>query len=276
MKSWKIASSYIIGQGHISKNIPCQDRTFKLVDIKFLKREIKRKTYKNKSSKKITRNTLDSKNSFYGLSLADGAGSCKYSDIGAELITKKILEYIKVNFNNLIRDEHIGLSLTGFIERELKKKVNSQMSFKDLSSTLLFVAIKSNKFIIGHIGDGVIGMLDNENNIKTISKPDNGEFSNSTFFTTSIKHQERLRILKGTIKSSVGFILMSDGTEESLYDKKNECLSDINKTIVNWLDNNDEKGVEKALYRNLEQVISKKTNDDCSIGIMRLCKNGYL
>ena len=34
---WKIASSYIIGQGHISKNMPCQDRTCKLVDKKFLK-----------------------------------------------------------------------------------------------------------------------------------------------------------------------------------------------------------------------------------------------
>jgi len=270
MNSWKIASSYIIGQGHISKNIPCQDRTFKLVDQIFLKKEVKRKKYKNKSSKKITRNTLDIENSFYGLSLADGAGSCKHSDIGAELITKKILEYIKINFNNLMKDENIGFSLTDYIERELKKKVNDQISFKDLSSTLLFVAIKSNKFIIGHIGDGVVGMLDNENNIKTISKPDNGEFSNSTFFTTSVKYQERLRILKGTIKNSVGFILMSDGTEESLYDKKNECLSDINRTIINWLDNNNEKNVEKALFNNLEQVISKQTSDDCSIGIMRL------
>ncbi len=124
--------------------------------------------------------------------------------------------------------------------------------------------------IQGKIGDGVIGMLDSGNNLKTISKPDNGEFSNSTFFTTSTKYKERLRILKGRLKSADGFILMSDGVEDSLYDKKKESLSDTNKIIINWLENNTEKEVEKALYSNLEQIISKQTSDDCSIGIMRI------
>ncbi len=273
MNGWKIASSYIIGQGHVSKNISCQDRTFKLVDKIILKQIVKRKIFKNRRSMNINKNTIDSKNSFYGLSLADGAGSCKYSDIGAELITKKILQYIKENFEILFKDKNIRLTLIDYIENELQKiTTNNNITFKDLSSTLLFIAIKNNKFIIGHIGDGVIGMLDNKDNLKTISKPDNGEFSNSTFFTTSIKYKERLRILKGTLKSSVGFILMSDGAEESLYNKKEESLSDTNKIIINWLKNNNETDVEKALFSNLEQVISKQTSDDCSIGIMRIIK----
>ena len=270
MSSWKIASSYVIGQGHIAKNIPCQDRTFKLIDKKFIKKEIKRKLFKNRKAIKINRNTLDYKNSFYGLSLADGAGSCKHSDIGAELITKKILHYLKLNFDNLSKDENIRLTLTSYIENELKNRTSNNILFKDLSSTLLFIAIKNNRFIIGHIGDGVIGMLDKKNNLKTISKPDNGEFSNSTFFTTSVKYQERLRILKGTLNNAIGFILMSDGVEESLYDKKEESLSDTNKIIINWLKHNTEKDVEKALYNNLEQILSKQTSDDCSIGIMRI------
>ena len=269
MSDWKIASNYIIGQGHISKNIPCQDRTFKLVDKKFLKKTVKRKVFKNRKAIKRTMKVIDKQHSFYGLSLADGAGSCKYSDIGAELITKKTLQFIKINFNNLFKDENIRLTLLNYIENELEKRITDNISFKDLSSTLLFIAIKNNKFIIGHIGDGVIGMLDNENNLKTISKPDNGEFSNSTFFTTSTKYKERLRILKGRLKSANGFILISDGAEESLYDKKKELLSNTNKIIINWLENNSEKEVEKALYNNLEQIISKQTSDDCSIGIMR-------
>lgn len=270
MNSWKIVSSYIIGQGHMSKNIPCQDRTFKLINKKILKKVIKRKVFKNRKAIKTTIKVIDNQHSFYGLSLADGAGSCKHSDIGAELITKKTLQYIKMNFDNLFKDENIRLTLLNYIENTLQKRTTDNISFKDLSSTLLFIAIKSNKFIIGHIGDGVIGMLDNKNNLKTISKPDNGEFSNSTFFTTSIKYKERLRILKGTLKSANGFILMSDGAEDSLYDKKKESLSDTNKIIINWLDNNSEKNVEKALYSNLEQIISKQTSDDCSIGIMKI------
>jgi serine/threonine protein phosphatase PrpC len=138
-----------------------------------------------------------------------------------------------------------------------------------LSSTLLFIAIKNDKFIIGHIGDGVIGMLDNNNEIKVISKPENGEFSNATFFTTSTNYPDRLRILKGTLKNAVGFILMSDGPEESLYNKQDNSLLDINKDIINWLKDNNIQDVKKALTDNLKNVISKNTNDDCSIGIIR-------
>ena len=269
MYVWKIASSYIVGQGHIVKNLPCQDRTFKLIDKKFIKRKMKKKFFKNKKAIITTEKIEDYQNSFYGLSLADGAGSCKFSDIGADIVTKKILQYIKDNFDDLLKDNNLQLRLTEYIEKELQRTTTDSITFKDLSSTLLFVAIKSNKFIIGHIGDGVIGMLDNENKIKTLSKPDNGEFSNSTFFTTSTNYVERLRLLKGTLKKSTGFILMSDGAEESLYDKQRECLSETNIGIINWLENNTEKDVEKALFDNLEQVISKRTSDDCSIGIMK-------
>ena len=132
------------------------------------------------------------------------------------------------------------------------------------------MAIKSNKFIIGHLGDGVIGMLDKFNHLKVISKPDNGEFSNATYFTTSISYPNRLRLIKGILKNSRGFIIMSDGCQESLYDKRTETLSEINKELINWLENNNEKEVENALFYNLEQVIRNKTQDDCSIGIMRI------
>lgn len=33
MAKWKLASSYVVGSGHISKNMPCQDRTYTLKTI---------------------------------------------------------------------------------------------------------------------------------------------------------------------------------------------------------------------------------------------------
>ena len=269
MNKWKLATSSIIGEGHILQNMPCQDKTYALKHeiYNFIKIKKKRTKFKVlKYSKKL----YDNLNSFYGLSLADGAGSCKYSDIGAEFITRKILIYIKNNFDTLYRDELLQSTLTNYIETSLSKISNSKILFKELSSTLLFISIKSNKFILGHIGDGVIGMLDTSNNIKVISKPDNGEFSNSTYFTTSISYTTRLRLIKGTIKSCKGFIMMTDGSQESLYDKQTETLAEINKTLINWLENNDEIEVENALFNNLQQFIRKKTKDDCSIGIMRI------
>jgi len=246
MTQWKIASSYAIGQGHIKKDIPCQDRTFKLIQ-------------KHKSG------------SFYGLALADGAGSYKHSDIGAEMISKKILYFIKSNFSRIFKQNRPNIFLIRFIEKELKILAKSkQIGIKELSSTLLFIAIKNDKFIMGHIGDGVIGMLNQDDDLKIISYPENGEYANSTFFTTSTSHKHRLRMLKGTLKSSKGFIMMSDGAEESLFDKRTNTLINSNKNIINWLENNSEKSVEKALLENLEKVITQNTQDDCSIGIMRL------
>ena len=45
-------------------------------------------------------------------------------------------------------------------------------SLKDLSSTLLFVAVKGNKFLAGHIGDGLIGSFD-ESGSQVFSPPEN-------------------------------------------------------------------------------------------------------
>lgn len=244
-RHWKIASAYTQGRSHIANNTPCQDRTFKLIK--------KHKT-----------------GTFYGLSLADGAGSCKYSDIGAEIATYESLIFLKSKFSFLFSKQDPAKYIISHIESKLKDKAKANgYNFNELSSTLLFIAIKNNQFIIGHIGDGVIGMLDGENKISTISQPENGEFANSTYFTTSLKYKTRLRIIKGNLKNSLGFILMSDGTEESLYDKKNKKLIDTNAIIINWLESNDEEDVEKALSNNLKDVISKKTTDDCSVGVIR-------
>lgn len=248
INKWKLASAYVTGRGHHLKNVSCQDRTFELI--------------KNHST-----------GTFYGLALADGAGSCKYSDLGAEIITEKTLSFIKSNFSSLFKSNKISQDLLYYIDTTLNNLAKEKnIEVKDLSSTLLFVALKESKFIIGHIGDGVIGVLDKNNKIHVLSQPENGEFSNSTYFTTSSNYPSRMRIKKGIIQNSIGFILMSDGTANSLYDIKNKKLIEVNIDIINWLEKESSKTVKLALTENLENIIKKKTLDDCSLGLMR-CVN---
>ena len=97
---------------------------------------------------------------------------------------------------------------------------------KDLASTLLFVAVKDDKFILGHLGDGVIGYLKN-NCLKTASLPNNGEFSNETYFSTSKDASSHMKLAKGSVRDIDGFVLMSDGTADSFYNKKEKKLCDI-------------------------------------------------
>lgn len=244
VKQIRIASAYVQGRGHLIKNIPCQDKVFSI-----------------------------NENSFSIIALADGAGSCKYSDKGAEIVTKKVSQIFKTNFNKLNRQEIEKLQkyIISNLIIELNKysKVNN-ISVNELASTLLFVAIKKEYYIVGHLGDGVIGYKDKENNINVLSHPHNGEYSNSTFFVTSKNAHNFLRIYKGKIDNIEGFILMSDGSEESLYDKKNRFLSSANLQMINWLDNNSSKQVSKALNNNLNNYIKKRTFDDCSIGILKI------
>ena len=53
----------------------------------------------------------------------------------------------------------LHLTLTQDLVKYAKEIENSICSIKDLASTLLFAAIQDSKFIVGHLGDGVIGAL---------------------------------------------------------------------------------------------------------------------
>ena len=244
-KKWSVASATARGRGHFKKGVPCQDKVAELV-------------------------THHSSGGFYGISLADGAGSCKFSDKGAEFISEKILELLQRNFSKTYDSNNLSNVLVLSIEKELKSfSEEKKINIKELSSTLLFIVVKNNKFIIGHIGDGVIGGLMNDGSIRVLSEPENGEFHNSTYFTTSENNKNRLRIKKGTIKEIIGFILMSDGTSESLYDSNKKELSKANIDMINWLALGSENKVTEALSKNLSNLIIQKTLDDCSIAIMR-------
>jgi len=196
----------------------------------------------------------------------------KMASAYVKLVTKEILTYLKSNFSKLLQVKNTSEKIINNIEEILVKEAeNREIDIKELSSTLLFVVIKNDKFIVGHIGDGVIGVLDKDNKITVLSHPDNGEYSNSTFFTTTDSYPDRLRIIKGNIVDSTGFILMSDGADESLYDSRKKELAPVNAEIINWLNVGSSKEVKSALQSNLNEIIKHKTHDDCSLGILKKC-----
>jgi hypothetical protein len=243
MKKIKMSSAFVQGRGHNKQNIPCQDRTF---------------------------------SSSYGevsiIALADGAGSCKLSHIGAEMVTKKIAELLISNFDKLYLTDYIKIQhflISNLIITLDKYAIENKTNIKDLSSTLLFVAINNNNYIAGHLGDGVIGYKNTANEITVLSRPENGEYSNSTFFVPSEKSYKHFRIFKGDMNNIEGFIVMSDGSEESLYNKRTNILSSACLQMLNWLDKYSAQTVNKALHYNLEKFIKMKTYDDCSIGLIK-------
>ena len=240
MNVFRIAGASTIGTSHIKNEKPCQDKFF---------------------SKKI-KNVAT-------ISLADGAGSCSKSDIGAEICTRYIVDFLCNNFDKtfLQSDLEISEEILKGVRKSLQNMSDElNAPLKDFSSTLLFVAVKGNKFLAGHIGDGLIGSFD-ESGSQVFSPPENGEFSNQTFFITMGDAKDHLRIYKGNLNSTLGFILMSDGSYESLFDTQKNELTDANSTFFSWLvdKKNSIEKIEKSLEETLINKFTQRTFDDCSI-----------
>ena len=239
---WQFVCCEVQGVGHKKAQIPCQDKTFKLV-----------------------------KNGVYVIALADGAGSARLSHYGAERVVRDAAEYIAGHFGALfscsdgrkVKKELIEMLQTGLAEEAQIRSCN----ICDLSSTLLLAAVCENDFILAHIGDGVIGYLDGSD-LKVASMPDNGEFSNVTTFVTSPEALVSMRVFKGELKEKSAFVLMSDGTEQSLYHKPSKKLADVVKKLMHRTCLIDSEVMTAQLKDAFHSVLSKNTQDDCSIAIL--------
>lgn len=252
------ASMCVVGKNHIKSNVECQDRTY------YIK-----------------------KNGVHVLSLSDGAGSREKSQFGAEIVTKSICEYVSANFIELLvlsekrgkdsdeinKDmnklkskiiEHIHKDLNDFVYK------NNNISLNDLACTLMFVAVRNNQYLLGHIGDGVIGALTSEmgnETLRVLSHPENGGAPNITYFITDENAVDHLRILSGEIPNLKGLILMSDGPEEALY-SKTDGLNDNTFILFEGFKSSLTNDYEDFLKMILENKISEISYDDLSLNIL--------
>lgn len=242
---WKVIKSELTGTSHKKNNIPCQD----VVDY------------------------LVSENNCI-IVLADGAGSSKHSEVGATLSCKSIIKLLGNDFDEIYNMEayFAKSKLIHGIRTRLGIKASKYEQTKDeFASTLLFVSIQDDSFIVGHIGDGVVGGVCIDGTVKIISEPENGEFANTTFFTTSDNYQSHFRLHKGKSTQYKAFFLMSDGAADCLYDKKEKKFAPAILAFSSWMKNYEEKEINKALYENMLSMFPQHTSDDCSFIMCQKC-----
>ena len=239
---WNVIQCAIQGRGHIKSKTPCQDKTYSMVT-----------------------------DTMQVIALADGAGSAKLSHHGAEIVTKFICAELTEKFDIYFSDND-GAAVKQQLIESLLRKLNETANqlgceIKELASTLLFVAVKNDKFIISHIGDGVIGYLKNDE-MKIASLPEHGEFINTTVFVTSKDAIMAMKLIKGWVEEIQGFVLMSDGTETSLYSKKERKFANVLKKIMQMSTIIPTDKVQEQLKQSFENVIINATTDDCSIAML--------
>ncbi|MCM1024580.1 MAG: protein phosphatase 2C domain-containing protein [Prevotella sp.] len=239
---WNIIQCAVQGRSHIASKTPCQDKTFSY-----------------------------SQNGINVIALADGAGSEKLSHFGAETVTKFICCEMAEQFDEYYTQanaQYAARQLMSGIENTLDQKAKElECAVKELASTLLFAAVKDDRYILSHIGDGVIGYYKN-GEVNIASQPNNGEYANTTVFTTSGNAMASMKMLKGTLGDIKGFVLMSDGSEASLYDKRKKVPAQALKKVMDMCTYIRLDKIQEHLQRDFENTIRYKTTDDCSIAIL--------
>ena len=241
----KVACGRLAGRSHLANNMPCQDYV---------------------EARKA--------GSLGCMALADGAGSRSHSEIGAKVSVRAVLRLLLRDFDALyemalenpsaISQRAVDVCLAALARKARSMKCDIQ----DFGCTLMFVAHKSGRYIAGHCGDGIIAMHDQGEIVSVLSHPDNGEYLNTTMFVTEPDAPLRFRIYVGECDSP-GFALMSDGTAESLYLRATRSTASVAlMKLFDWTRTLPKSRIEGILEANLVQAFSKRTTDDCSIGLM--------
>lgn len=244
---------------------------------------------------------------WYILSVADGAGSAKFSRKGSEITCKTVVEVCEQlikektkEFENFIKDfsseksderrKKLGDSLYDILGRsvfqaiknieEEAKKTNNPL--KDYSTTLIVSICKKFKFgwFVGAfwVGDGGIGIYNKNNQfLKILGEPDSGEYAGQTRFLTMpeiTKPEELYRRLRfDIVEDFTALILMTDGITDPKYETDSN-LFNIDKWNLLWLDLSKEVDFSDDNEASADQLLnwldfwSPGNHDDRTIAIL--------
>ena len=238
---------HVRGRGHVREGAPVQDR------VRFI-----------------------SRGGVQVMCLADGAGSAAHSAIGAQALVDEGCAVLADRFSEFAETTDgvaLKMELLELLQAKLRNVATKHaVGVRDLASTFLCVAIADGKFIGMHVGDGVIGYV-KSGELRLISRPDNNEFANQTTFVTSSRAVESARLFRGSLENVEGFILMSDGTADSLYDTRTGLLAPACAKLIDAVSHapasvSKNSKYRKRLKRFMDLKVRTATSDDCSIGVL--------
>lgn len=205
------------------------------------------------------------------LALADGAGSVRYARQGAECATRCACDWISRSFDALwdMEPAEIAVSVVQqALERLQPLARELSAAPRDLASTLAFVAVKRERYIVGNLGDGVIG-CERWGQLDVLCHPRRGEFANQTYFLTSDFAARCFEIKKGDSRDVTAFSLMSDGAAEAFYQRRDKSLGRGVQQVSRWLEQYPASQIARQLEVNLREQVRARTDDDCSLAVLR-------
>ena len=172
MSIWYASGSSIVGQSHISTNTPCQD-----------KHQIR----------------TSANGEWVAIAVCDGAGSAEFSEKGATVTSSYFCSEL-IRLSEQLQNRAPGGWINDFViscvlnVRESLRSIAGSDDLRGYHCTLVSALVGPSGGFAIHIGDGAIlggkfkSDIENKstelNSNFIISNPENGEYSNETFFIT--------------------------------------------------------------------------------------------
>jgi hypothetical protein len=95
-----------------------------------------------------------------------------------------------------------------------------------------------------------------------------GEFINETTFVTSRSALARFHLARGDAASVSACVLMSDGAEDSLFQRVTQSFAPAVESIAQWVALHPVRTIERALAQQLSAVLRTRTFDDVGLACM--------
>ncbi len=234
-----------IGNKHVNRGTPCEDASYAV-----------------------------SKNDVSVVCIADGAGGKQYTDarFGSDCAVHVIADTLCEHFDALY-SENREAAVRGYLMAKLRVAFAGIMEERTidiidrLSCTLLFVAVKDRRMMIGHIGDGLIVRI-SPSGVSPISMPQNDK-DGKTYFVTAAHADNYMRLLKTTVDDVHAIALMTDGVQDSVYNEEAGLVKPVVAKMAETFAEGRQEG-EKSILETVQKYIvgSSNVSDDASFGVM--------
>jgi hypothetical protein len=235
--TWKVFVAAATGKSHLDGNTPCQDAVHYL--------------------------QLDA--GFVGV-VCDGAGSASHGRQGADFIARALTERIGQQLRSGWLDPGMPpvgreclLAVIETVRDALERtSLAQQCELRDFACTLVGCASTHSGGCFFHIGDGFA--VHRSNGGQTLlSLPENGEFSDETYFVTQDNWRDHLRVTVLPAAPSGSLIgLMSDGTSPFAIDRgRTGFYGPFIDPVVRFLADATEQDGSRAL---LDVLASERTH----------------
>jgi hypothetical protein len=249
--AWRVFAASAIGTSHRKDGKPCQDAFAHRVEGEALVAAV-----------------------------CDGAGSCEFGHLGARAFSESVVQTMSAQVKTCLlcpEDEYdLFRSLAEDAVAEAREGVQdmakrSEKEFSAFASTLVGVVAWPSRGHFFHIGDGyAVARPHVDNGHDMVSLPENGEYTNETYFVTGGKWHRHLRIVHLEVAIAT-VVLMSDGAAPFTMTKgQRELHRPFIDPIEHYLDQVSEAEGSQALASTLNDPRTHSiTTDDKTLLIAR-------